>query len=194
MTQEMTQAIVITVSDSRSQGQREDVAGPTIAQALTAAGFAVKQIVVVPDDQACIEEALRTAAGKVRLVVTTGGTGIAPRDVTPEATRAICDRLLDGVAEVMRAEGLKETPFAALSRGLCGTRGQSLILNLPGNPRGAATSLQAVIHLLPHALLVLEGRARHGDALASAEESTAEKAYVPGSIKQKASITQKVSR
>ena len=183
----MTQAIVITVSDSRSQGQREDVAGPTIAQALTAAGFAVKQIVVVPDDQACIEEALRTAAGKVRLVVTTGGTGIAPRDVTPEATRAICDRLLDGVAEVMRAEGLKETPFAALSRGLCGTRGQSLILNLPGNPRGAATSLQAVIHLLPHALLVLEGRARHGDALASAEESTAEKAYVPGSITQKVS-------
>ena len=157
----VTRAIVITVSDSRSAGQRDDLSGPAVARLLADAGFAVDPIVLIPDEQPLLEQALCQHTQVARLVVTTGGTGIAPRDVTPEATRAVCDRLLDGVAEQMRAAGLAETPFAALSRGVCGTRGQSLVLNLPGSPRGAVTSLQAVLHLLPHALRVLTGSETH---------------------------------
>ena len=97
----------------------------------------------------------------MRLIVTTGGTGIAVRDVTPEATTKICDRLLDGVAEKMRSEGLKKTPFAALSRGVCGVRGKALILNLPGSPKGALESLDAVASLLPHAIELLSGKTEH---------------------------------
>jgi molybdenum cofactor synthesis domain-containing protein len=116
---------------------------------------------VVADDQAAIRKALIRLAAKVRLVVTTGGTGIAARDVTPEATRAVCQRLLEGVAERMRFEGAKKTPFAALSRGICGVRGKSLLLNLPGSPKGAIESLESVIELLPHALQLLAGDTRH---------------------------------
>ncbi len=159
----MTRAIVITVSDSRSAGEREDLSGPAVARVLTDAGFAVDPVLLVPDDQPQLEQALRLHTRSARLVVTTGGTGIAPRDVTPEATRAVCDRLIEGIAEQMRTAGLAETPFAALSRGLCGTCGQSIILNLPGSPRGAVTSLQAVLHLLPHALRVLAGSETHAD-------------------------------
>ena len=111
---------------------------------------------IVADDQATIQLAILQLAGKARLVVTTGGTGIAERDVTPEATRAVCDRLLEGVAERMRFEGSKKTPLAALSRGICGVRKKTLILNLPGSPRGATESLEAVIDLLPHALGLAE--------------------------------------
>lgn len=105
-----------------------------------------------------------------RLVVTTGGTGIAPRDVTPEATRAVCDRLLEGVAELMRAEGRRETPLAVLSRALCGTvsgiNGTAVILNVPGSPAGAVSSLRAALPVLPHALDLLEGRTEHaGNAI-----------------------------
>jgi molybdenum cofactor synthesis domain-containing protein len=116
---------------------------------------------VVSDDQIKIQNLLLRLAEGVHLVVTTGGTGVAARDVTPEATRAVCDRLLDGVAERMRIEGTKKTRFAALSRALCGTRGKSVILNLPGNPKGAVESLEAVLDLIPHALSLLQGNTEH---------------------------------
>src|SRR5271170_7537695 len=149
----MTRAAVITVSDACSRGEREDLSGPAVAQELKAHGFDVQTRVLVPDEREAIEDALREAAKRARLVVTTGGTGIAKRDVTPEATRAVCDRLLDGVAEAMRAAGREETPFAALSGGICGTLGESggdkaLVLHLPGSPRGAVTSLRAELPLL----------------------------------------------
>jgi molybdenum cofactor synthesis domain-containing protein len=115
----------------------------------------------VPDDQTAIQKILIQLASETRLIVTTGGTGIAARDVTPEATRAICNRVLEGVGERMRWEGSKKTPLAALSRGLCGVRGSSLVLNVPGSPKGAVESLEAVIDLLPHALQLLDGNTAH---------------------------------
>lgn len=154
-------AAVLTISDSSSRGEREDVSGPAVAEALKQAQFAVMATQVVPDEQAAIEQALIEFSGRARLVVTTGGTGIAPRDVTPEATRAVCERFVEGVAEKMRFEGSRKTPLAALSRGVCGVRGTSLILNLPGSPSGAVDSLAAVIDLLPHALRLLGGDTRH---------------------------------
>jgi molybdenum cofactor synthesis domain-containing protein len=123
--------------------------------------FQVVASEIVPDDRIHIEDALMRLAEKVRLVVSTGGTGIAERDVTPEATRSVCERLVEGVAERMRLEGAKKTPYAALSRALCGIRGRSLILNLPGSPKGAVESLDAVIDLLPHALQLLSGNTKH---------------------------------
>jgi molybdenum cofactor synthesis domain-containing protein len=116
---------------------------------------------MVPDEQSLIEDAIRRAAGAANLVVTTGGTGIGPRDVTPEATRAVCDRLLDGVPELMRAEGRRQTPMAILSRAVCGTLGRTLVLNLPGSPAGAVNSLEAVLPVLPHAVDLLAGKTEH---------------------------------
>ena len=155
-------AAVITVSDSCAHGQREDKSGPAVAQLLEKLKFTVVAREVVADDSTTIEDVLMRLADKVRLIVTTGGTGIAPRDVTPEATKGICDRLLDGVAERMRAEGVKKTPFAALGRGVCGVRAQTLILNLPGSPTGAVESLEAVANLLTHAIDLLSGKTEHG--------------------------------
>jgi molybdopterin adenylyltransferase len=157
----MMRAAVITVSDSCFRGQRVDISGPAVAELLQANAFSVISHLVVPDEQGEIEDALRQQCEVANLVVTTGGTGVAPRDVTPEATRAVCDRLLEGFAELMRSEGRKQTRFAPLSRSISGTRGRCLIVNLPGSPRGARGSLEAVLPLIPHALTLLEGTATH---------------------------------
>jgi molybdopterin adenylyltransferase len=156
-------ASVITVSDSCFRGERVDVSGPIVADMLKAKGFQMIAHLVVPDEQTEIEDALRQQCQVASLVVSTGGTGITARDVTPEATRAVCERLLDGFAELMRSEGRKQTQFAALSRSLSGTRGQSLIVNVPGSPNGARTSLDAVLPLIPHVLTLLQGAATQHD-------------------------------
>jgi len=155
-------AVVITVSDSCAQGEREDVSGPAVARELEAHDFDVIRQITVADEIRLIQDALRHAASEARLVVTTGGTGVGPRDVTPEATRTVCERILDGVAELMRSEGRKETPMAALSRGVCGTRGSSIVLNVPGSPGGAVSSLRAAMAVLPHALNLVAGETEHG--------------------------------
>ncbi len=160
-TPEALTAAVLTISDSSARGARADLSGPAVARVLRKRHFSVVATEIVPDERPAIQKMLVQLAGKARLVVTTGGTGIAERDVTPEATQAVCDRLLEGVAERMRAEGARKTPLAALSRGVCGIRGKSMILNTPGSPRGAVESLEAVIDLLPHALQLLSGDTEH---------------------------------
>jgi molybdenum cofactor synthesis domain-containing protein len=157
----MKTAAVLTVSDSSAWGERADISGPVTADLLRQNGFEVTHHEVVPDDQATIESALIRLSEQAQLVVTTGGTGIAARDVTPEATRAVCSKLIDGIPERMRSAGAAQTPFAVLSRGLCGVRGRSLILNLPGSPSGAVESLRAVLHILPHAVDLLAGKTGH---------------------------------
>ncbi len=154
-------AAVLTVSDSCWRGEKVDVSGPAVAEALEQRNFQVVGRSVVPDERSEIQDELIELCRLARLVVTTGGTGIAPRDVTPEATRAVCDRLVEGIAEQMRLQGVQKTRFAALSRAVCGVRGTSLILNLPGSPTGAVESLEAVIDLLPHALELIAGKTTH---------------------------------
>jgi molybdenum cofactor synthesis domain-containing protein len=160
-TLDRTTAAVLTVSDSCSRGENVDLSGPAVAEALGQRKFQVVARGVVADECAAIQEKLMALCRSARLVVTTGGTGIAPRDVTPEATVAVCDRLVEGIAERMRLDGVRRTRFAALSRAVCGIRGTSLILNLPGSPAGAVESLEAVIDLLPHALELIAGRTAH---------------------------------
>jgi molybdopterin adenylyltransferase len=154
-------AAVVTVSDSCSRGERNDLSGTAIAKTLTNFGFQVTAQEIIPDELSAIETQLIHFCQSARLVVTTGGTGISARDVTPEATIAVCDRLLPGIAEHMRSAGMQKTRFAALSRAVCGVRGTNLILNLPGNPSGAVESLASVIDLLPHALDLLAGKTEH---------------------------------
>ncbi len=157
-------AAVVTVSDSSSRGEREDRSGPAVAQLLETLKIPVTIREVVPDNKIQIQNLLVRLAREVRLIVTTGGTGIAARDVTPEATMSVCDRLIPGFSEKMRGEGAKKTPLAALSRGVCGIRGTTLILNLPGSPAGAVESLQAVAGLIPHALDLLAGNTEHKES------------------------------
>src|SRR5262249_6457390 len=141
--------------------KRQDLSGPAIREVLKANGYAVIALKIVPDEKSRIAAMLKTLSKKARLVVTTGGTGIAPRDVTPEATRSVGQKEVPGVMEWIRANGALQNPRAALSRAVCGVRGQTVILNLPGSPRGAAESLLAVIHLLPHMLELVAGKTKH---------------------------------
>lgn len=156
----MRRAAVLTVSDGVHAGTRQDVSGPAVAELLTRAGFQIQHR-VVPDERDQIERALAELASEASLVVTTGGTGFSPRDVTPEATRAVIDREAPGLAEAMRAAGRATTPNADLSRGIAGTIGSALVVNLPGSPAGATESLEAIIAILPHAIGHLRGETDH---------------------------------
>ena len=154
---------ILTVSDSAASGQREDVSGPALRERCEAVGWQVVAAETIPDDTLLIAAQLRdwTDQDTASLILTTGGTGVSPRDHTPEATRYILEREAPGLAELMRAKGLEQTPFAALSRAVAGTRKRSLIVNLPGAPKGALFSLAAIEQLIPHAVDLLRGKTAH---------------------------------
>ena len=162
----MTNAAVLTISDSVSAGARADRSGPAVRDRLEQLGWHVTVMEVIPDETAEIGSRLATLAdgGQIAAIFTTGGTGVSPRDVTPEATRAVLDREIPGLGELMRARGRESTPLAVLSRSLAGTRGSVLIVNLPGSPKGAVESLDAIVELVPHVLELLGGHTEHAVA------------------------------
>jgi molybdopterin adenylyltransferase len=153
---------VLTISDSVSRGEREDLSGPAVVAFCRGLGWEIVDTRRVSDDRAAIREQLTELAdsGRLDVVLTTGGTGIGPRDNAPEATQAVAERVIPGIAEEMRRKGLEKTPTAVLSRAVAVSRGKTLIVNLPGSPKGATESIEGVAHLLPHAVHVLHG-ARH---------------------------------
>lgn len=157
---EGVKAAVITVSDGVSAGTREDLSGEALDEILRDKGMSVSRL-LVPDDAATIAKAISEAAGSARLVVTTGGTGFGVRDVTPEATQSVLEREAPGLVHAMLAAGLEKTPMAALTRARAGSIGDALVINVPGSPKGATESLEAVIDLIPHALQLLSGDNRH---------------------------------
>jgi molybdenum cofactor synthesis domain-containing protein len=159
-------ALVLTVSDRSFEGTREDASGDRLEERLRGLGFEVERR-VVPDEVARIAGALVDGAGRHRLVISTGGTGLTPRDVTPQATAGILDYEVPGIAEAIRAEGRTHTPLAALSRGLVGVRGGSLVVNVPGSPKGALESFDALEPVLVHALETLAGPFDHAVARAA---------------------------
>lgn len=153
---------ILTVSDSVAQGRREDASGVALVQLCRELKFEVVSTAVCADDRQAIESFLKTVSDQreADVILTTGGTGLGPRDITPEATMAVAERLIPGFAEFMRFEGLKKTPRSILSRAVAGIRGKTLIINLPGSPKGAVESLNAIAAELPHAIDVIHG-ARH---------------------------------
>ena len=159
----MIEAAILTISDSAVQGTRQDVSGPRLREKVEALGWRVHTQALVPDEADRIAAKLVELAEstEINLILSTGGTGVAPRDVTPEATRRVIDREIVGLGELMRSEGRKSTPFAVLSRGLAGARGRVLIVNFPGSPKGAVESLEAIAALIPHVLDLLGGKTEH---------------------------------
>ena len=153
----MVRAIVVTVSDRCARGERVDESGPAVQEILKRSGFTVVRSVIVPDAQPLIERALVEGAEEADLILTTGGTGFSPRDVTPEATATVCQRMAPGIPEAMRAASLKVTPLAMLSRAAAGIRGSCLIVNLPGSVRAATENLEAVVGALGHGIDMLRG-------------------------------------
>ena len=162
----MINAAVLTISDSASAGTRADRSGPAVRERLEQLGWRVTVMEVLPDETGEISTRLATLAdgGQLAAIFTTGGTGVALRDVTPEATRAILDREIPGLPELMRAKGSQFTPRAVLSRAVAGTRGRVLVVNLPGSPKGAIESLDAIVELVPHVLEMLRGQNEHAAA------------------------------
>lgn len=158
-------AVVITVSDSAAAGRREDVSGPAVMARLTALGWTADSL-VVPDELAVISQEIARLADseKYAAILTTGGTGVALRDVTPEATRAVIEREIPGLGELMRSSGLQFTRRAVLSRATAGTRGRTLVVNLPGSPKGAVESLDCIADLIPHIVDLLDGKTEHPPA------------------------------
>lgn len=168
-------AAIVTVSDSVAQGTRQDVSGPAVARLLEADGWTINSSEVLPDDFTLIRERLEALAGnsEIDAIFTTGGTGVGPRDRTPEATTSVMERSLPGLAELMRREGLKKTPRAALSRAVAGVKGKTMLINLPGSPEGAEDSLKAILPILSHAVDVVRGEVGHEPVEGAATEEAA---------------------
>jgi molybdopterin adenylyltransferase len=155
----MFNAGIITVSDKGSQGKRQDLSGPAIAEMLAGAGIQIKKTLIIPDEVDQISEAIIQFADveKLDLILTTGGTGVSPRDLTPDATLKVIDKEVPGMAEAMRLASMKITPHAMISRAITGIRGRCLIINLPGSPKGAKENLAAVLPALQHAIEKIKG-------------------------------------
>jgi molybdenum cofactor synthesis domain-containing protein len=152
---------VLTVSDRSFKGEREDASGPAIVESLPPGDYEIVRSEIVPDEEEIIARTLREWSADCDLILTTGGTGFSPRDVTPEATSKTLDRPAPGLAEALRAEGLKHTPFAMLSRGVAGMIGRALAVNLPGSPKGVREGMNVLLPVLPHALALLRGEQPH---------------------------------